>query len=96
MPAIDPRMNLAGRGIRRGQAVSRNWQGDMRVVDAFDAKSDALAVLEAAGAPVATVQIVQGAPAWYHPGRSGTIQMGPQNKLAYFGIYTPACSPPWM
>ena len=30
-----------------------------------------------------------GAPAWYHPGRSGTIQMGPQNKLAYFGEIHP-------
>ena len=25
----------------------------------------------------------------YHPGRSGTIQMGPQNKLAYFGEIHP-------
>ena len=37
----------------------------------------------------ASLQIVAGAPAWYHPGRSGTIQMGPQNKLAYFGEVHP-------
>ena len=80
---------LRASGIRRGQAVVRNWQGGARAVDAFDAKADALAVLEAAGAPVATVQIVAGAPSWYHPGRSGTIQMGPQNKLAYFGEIHP-------
>ena len=76
-------------GIRRGQAVARNWQGGARAVDALDAKADALAVLEAAGAPVATMQIVAGAPAWYHPGRSGTIQMGPQNRLAHFGEIHP-------
>ena len=76
-------------GVRRGSAASRSWQGGARSVDAFDAKADALAVLEAAGAPVASLQVVAGAPAWYHPGRSGTIQMGPQNKLAYFGELHP-------
>jgi len=80
---------LRAGGIRRGQAVPRNWQGGARFVDAFDAKADALAVLEAAGAPVATVQILAGAPCWYHPGRSGTIQMGPQNRLAHFGEIHP-------
>ncbi len=80
---------LRASGIRRGQAVPRQWQGGSRPVDAFDAKADALAVLEAAGAPVATMQIVAGAPAWYHPGRSGTIQMGPPNKLATFGEIHP-------
>jgi phenylalanyl-tRNA synthetase beta chain len=80
---------LRAGGIRRGDAVSRNWLGGARAVDAFDAKADALAVLEAAGAPIATVQTVAGAPAWFHPGRSGTIQMGPQNKLAFFGEIHP-------
>ena len=72
-----------------GNAVTRNWQGGARAVDAFDAKADALAVLDAAGAATASLQVVAGAPAWYHPGRSGTIQMGPQNKLAYFGEVHP-------
>ncbi|MGB3139859.1 MAG: phenylalanine--tRNA ligase subunit beta, partial [Aestuariivirga sp.] len=80
---------LRAAGIRRGNAVTRNWQGGARAVDAFDAKADALAVLEAAGAATTSLQIVAGAPGWYHPGRSGTIQMGPQNKLAYFGEIHP-------
>ena len=80
---------LRAAGIRRGMAVARNVHGGARAVDAFDAKADALAVLDAAGAPVATVQVVAGAPAWYHPGRSGTIQMGPQNKIAHFGEVHP-------
>jgi phenylalanyl-tRNA synthetase beta chain len=63
--------------------------GGARSVDAFDAKADALAVLEAAGAPVATLQVVAGGPAWFHPGRAGTIQMGPQNKLGFFGELHP-------
>ena len=69
MPATSRRTRpCAPSGIRRGMAVPRNWQGRSRAVDAFDAKADALAVLDAAGAPVATVQIVAEAPAWYHPG----------------------------
>ncbi len=76
-------------GIRRGSAVARQWQGGVRAVDAFDAKADALAVLEAAGANVSSLQIVAGAPSWFHPGRSGTIQMGPQNKLGAFGEIHP-------
>ena len=80
---------LRAAGIRRGLAVPRQWQGQSRAVDVFDAKADALAVLDAAGAAVASLQIVAEAPAWYHPGRSGTIQMGPQNKLATFGEIHP-------
>jgi phenylalanyl-tRNA synthetase beta chain len=80
---------LRAAGIRRGTVVGRNVHGGARAVDAFDAKGDALAVLEAAGAAVATLQIVSGAPAWFHPGRSGTIQMGPQNKLGHFGEVHP-------
>jgi phenylalanyl-tRNA synthetase beta chain len=80
---------LRASGIRRGDRVPRNWQGGARPVDAFDAKADALAVLEAAGAAVTTMQVVAEAPSWYHPGRSGTIQMGPQNKIATFGEVHP-------
>ena len=80
---------LRAAGIRRGAFTGRNVHGQARNVDVFDAKADALAVLDAAGAPVASVQVVAAAPAWYHPGRSGTIQMGPQNRIAYFGEVHP-------
>jgi phenylalanyl-tRNA synthetase beta chain len=80
---------LRAGGVRQGLSADRHWSQKPRAVDLFDAKADALAVLEAAGAPVATVQIVAGGPAWLHPGRSGTIQMGPQNKLAVFGELHP-------
>src|SRR5262249_8391387 len=58
-------------------------------VDTFDAKADALAVLTAAGAPTAALQVVAGGPPWFHPGRSGTIQIGPQNVLGHFGELHP-------
>ena len=59
-------------------------------VDAFDAKADALTVLTAAGAPAQALQVVPGGPAWFHPGRSGTIQIGPQNVLGHFGELHPS------
>jgi phenylalanyl-tRNA synthetase beta chain len=80
---------LRAAGIRRGNAIPRHWQGAARFVDVFDAKADALAVLDAVGAQVSTAQVIAQAPSWYHPGRSGTIQMGPQNKLATFGEIHP-------
>ncbi len=80
---------LRAAGIRRGAGTPRNWQGGARPVDAFDAKADALAALVAAGAQERSLQIVQGAPAWFHPGRSGTIQLGPKNQLAWFGEVHP-------
>ena len=47
-------------------------------------------MLEALGVAVDRVQIVRSAPGWYHPGRSATLQMGPQNVLAHFGEIHPA------
>jgi phenylalanyl-tRNA synthetase beta chain len=83
---------IAASGVRRGLAnpneIGRNWYGS-GVVDAFDAKSDAFAVLAAAGAPMQALQVVPGGPAWFHPGRSGTIQIGPQNILGHFGELHP-------
>jgi phenylalanyl-tRNA synthetase beta chain len=35
------------------------------------------------------LQVVPGGPAWFHPGRSGTIQIGPQNILGHFGELHP-------
>ena len=54
----------------------------------FDVKADLLAALEAiTGAPM-TAPITQGGPAWYHPGRSGTIALGPK-VIAQFGELHP-------
>ena len=83
----------AASGVRRALAKSngagRHWSAAAAPVDAFDAKADALAALAAAGAPMAALQIVPGGPGWFHPGRSGTIQIGPQNVLGHFGELHP-------
>ena len=64
---------IAAATLRRG--TPRHWSGD-RPVDAFDAKSDALALLSALGLPADRVQIVPGGPAmvssrtvWHAPAR---------------------------
>jgi len=75
-------------GIRTGQTAARDWTKAARAVDAFDAKADALAVLEALGAPVQNMQVSTDAPGWYHPGRSGTLRLGP-NAFAHFGEIHP-------
>jgi phenylalanyl-tRNA synthetase beta chain len=83
---------VAASGVRHGFASSkgmgRHWSG-AAAADALDAKADAFAVLAAAGAPVQALQVVSGGPDWLHPGRSGTIQIGPQNVLGYFGELHP-------
>ena len=75
--------------VRRGAAAPRHWAGAERAVDVYDVKADALAALAAAGAPVANLQTVAGAPPWFHPGRSGTLQLGPKNQLGWFGEIHP-------
>jgi phenylalanyl-tRNA synthetase beta chain len=83
----------AAAGIRRALAkpsgIGRHWTKRDGEVDAFDAKADALAVLAAAGAPSSALQTAPGGPTWFHPGRSGTIQIGPQNVLGHFGELHP-------
>jgi phenylalanyl-tRNA synthetase beta chain len=82
----------AASGVRHGFAsskgIGRHWSGTASA-DALDGKADAFAVLSAAGAPMQALQVVPGGPHWLHPGRSGTIQIGPQNVLGYFGELHP-------
>jgi len=84
---------LAASGIRRGtarpQGAGRHWQGKSGPVEAMDAKEDAVALLSALGAPVASFQISADAPSWYHPGRSGVFRLGPKNVIGYFGELHP-------
>ena len=83
----------AAAGIRRGTAKlegsGRHWSGNAGQVGVFDAKADAIAALEACGAPVDRLQIEAAAPGWYHPGRSGMIRLGPKTVLGHFGEFHP-------
>jgi phenylalanyl-tRNA synthetase beta chain len=74
-------------GIRSGVGA-KSWTKSGHAPDAFDAKADMLAALETAMNGPMTAPIKQGAAAWYHPGRSGTLALGPKT-LAYFGELHP-------
>ena len=73
-----------------GEKTARHWQsGKSRAHDAHDAKGEALALLEAAGAPVQNLQLAMGAGETWHPGRSARLGLGPKNVLASFGELHP-------
>jgi phenylalanyl-tRNA synthetase beta chain len=78
---------LAAAGVRLGPAA-RSWTKDTHNPDAFDVKADMLAVLESAMGGAMTAPVKSDAPAWYHPGRSGTLALG-SKVLARFGELHP-------
>jgi phenylalanyl-tRNA synthetase beta chain len=84
---------VAAAAIRRGtakpQGSGRHWAAAAAEVDVFDAKSDALNLLGSLGVALGGLQIVSGAPDWFHPGRSGTLQFGPKNVIGWFGEFNP-------
>ncbi len=74
-------------GLLVGATSARDPFGSRRAVDVYDAKADAEAILATIGAPQ-KVQISRKLDAWWHPGRSGVMGLGP-NKLATFGEVHP-------
>ncbi|WP_129611504.1 MULTISPECIES: phenylalanine--tRNA ligase subunit beta [Rhodoplanes] len=85
--------HIAASGVRRGLARAggggRHWRSGAAPVDAFDIEGDALAVLAACGIATSAVQVVPGGPSWLHPGRSGTLQLGPKLVFGHFGELHP-------
>lgn len=89
---LEDQINAAG-GVRTGATRliggGRHWDGAAKAVDVFDAKADALSVVAALGLDADKVQVTRNAPAWYHPGRSGALQLGPKTILGHFGELHP-------
>jgi phenylalanyl-tRNA synthetase beta chain len=85
---------IAAAMVRRGTAkvagTGRHWSGSAASVDAFDAKADAVALLAGLGISTAGLQVLAGGPSWFHPGRSGVLQFGPQNQVGCFGEIHPS------
>jgi phenylalanyl-tRNA synthetase beta chain len=77
--------------VLAGERAARSWQGGKAMsFDAFDGKAEALALLEAAGAPVDNLQVMGEAGPAYHPGQSATLRLGPKTVVASFGALHPA------
>ena len=74
-----------------GEKQLRGWQsGKAPGFDAFDAKAEVLALLDAAGAPVANLQVFPDAGPTWHPGRSARLGLGPKTIVASFGELHPS------
>jgi phenylalanyl-tRNA synthetase beta chain len=85
--AEHPTLSLLLAGERR----AREWQsGKAQAFDAFDAKGEALALLEAAGVSVANLQVFPDAGPTWHPGRSAKLGLGPKTIVASFGELHPS------
>ena len=84
---------IAATSVRRAMAkpdgAGRFWNESAAMVDAFDAKADAMALLEALGVPTGGLQIVPGGHPAFHPGRSGLLQFGPKGVIGAFGEIHP-------
>jgi phenylalanyl-tRNA synthetase beta chain len=80
---------LVAAGLRTGHDARRPGHGP-EPVTLWDAKADALALLEILGVPMDAVTVTADAPGHYHPGRSGVLRQGPKTVLACFGDLHPA------
>ncbi len=87
---LPQRQQPVAAAVRAGNRGPRHWSQPAQPWDVFDAKADALALLEALGVATDKLQVATPGPAWYHPGRSGSLQLGPAKVLAHFGEVHPA------
>ena len=85
---------IAASGVRAGASAlggaGRHWSGAAPEAGLFEAKADVVALLAALGFDAAKAQVVREAPAWFHPGRSAALKLGPKVTLAQFGELHPA------
>jgi phenylalanyl-tRNA synthetase beta chain len=76
-----------------GERQPRSWRsGKAQNFDAFDAKAEVTALLDAAGAPVGSLQVLPDAGPIWHPGRSARLGLGPKTIVAAFGELHPSLS----
>lgn len=66
---------------------SRHWRATV-LPDIFDVKRDCLALLEALGAPVASLQTSADVPVYWRPGKAGALRLG-NKTMAVFGEIHP-------
>lgn len=76
-------------GLARASGSGRHWDGKSSAAGTFDAKADVGGVVAAFGLDVNKIQLTRDAPAWFHPGRSGVVRLGPKVLIAQFGELHP-------
>jgi phenylalanyl-tRNA synthetase beta chain len=84
---------IVATGVRAGAAqltgLGRHWLAASSQANVFDVKADIIAVFAALGFDASRAQLTRDAPYWFHPGRSGTLRLGPKIVLAQFGEIHP-------
>ena len=74
-----------------GESRPRSWRsGKAATFDAFDAKDEVVALLDAAGVPIGNLQTFADAGPTWHPGRSARLGLGSKTIVAAFGEIHPA------
>lgn len=71
-------------------AKARDWQGQPPPYNAFSAKADLFALLAALDQAPDKFQIGPVDAPYWHPGRAGTLRLGPKQIVATFGELHPA------
>jgi phenylalanyl-tRNA synthetase beta chain len=88
--AAKPVQETVASSILTGNSGVADWRKHQRAYDVFDIKAIGLQLMERLGLKIETVQIdSEGAPAWYHPGQSAALKLGPKLVLGYFGRIHP-------
>jgi len=67
----------------------RHWQGTPKAYDAYAAKADLFAVLDALGQPGDRFQVGAPSQPHWHPGQAGSLKLGPKVTVAHFGALHP-------
>ncbi len=76
-------------GLRAGRSPRRPGEAG-ETMTFLTAKADATDVLLSLGISPDALTTATEAPAWYHPGRSGVLRLGPKTVLAAFGELHPS------
>jgi phenylalanyl-tRNA synthetase beta chain len=69
--------------------LARHWAGAGTPYDAYTAKADLLALLEAIGQPADRFKIAPPRDSHWHPGQSASLKLGPKVTIAQFGALHP-------
>ena len=79
-------------GVRSGIKHPNNWRDQESHYDIFDIKNDFIDLLNHIFPQKNKLTILNEAPDWYHPGRSGTFLLNKTIKVGYFGELHPRIS----
>lgn len=76
-------------GIRAGIKQARDWRDQENLYDVYDVKRDMIDVINHILPQKNKLEVINEAPSWYHPGRSGTLMLNKSIKAGFFGELNP-------